>query len=337
MLVYEIILFLFSINSFLNYKNTKYINFIIYLFFIVIYSLRKEVGTDWVGYKDYFENYSSGAVEEYLFEIGYQTLNCTISYLSDSYWTLVFIVSIFVGILFWKATNKYTKNIGIIMLLSLYYIFYPSLEAFRQSITLILFYYSLIYIQKDKKKYLVINLIGSLFHRTGYFTLLFFIFNSNKSVRISILLLLIFYSQFEPILLNFLDDFYGFGIKYTFYFDVMRADNNIFSIKLLEYILMVFYYLILNKTKGLEDREKVIFHLILLGCCFQIAFSQISDIVYRILYYTDIGFMLTFVFIYDKINDFLYKNLYIMLLIAYICLRFYKIFPFNNYDFHYIF
>lgn len=335
MLVYGLVFGVFIINAFMNDKSTKHMNLVVYVFFILLFSLRNSIGTDWVAYKDYFDNFSTSVIEVYKFEIGYELLNSVTHWLFTSFWTLVFVVGIFNGVLFWKATSKHTKNIGIVMLLSLYYIFYPSLEAFRQSICLILFYYSLEYIEKDEKKYLLINLIGLLFHRSVLIALIFYAFNKNNKLRILIVTVAIFFKEFETVFSKIFKFFPTLNIKYEYYFNNTTNISSIFTLKLLEYSLMLLLYFYLYKKKSLDNHEKVVFNLVFLGFSLQIALTQISDIIYRMTYYTDIGMMLCYVFIYDRIKGSLFKYFYIVFLIIYVFLRLYRIFPFYDPRFMY--
>lgn len=339
MLVYGVVFGLFCINAFMENKSSKYkhMNLMIYVCFILVYAFRKNIGHDWVTYKYYFDNLaSSGLIEKFNFEIGYKLLNSVVHIFFNSFWSLVFIVGIFNGILFWKATSKYTKSVGIVMLLSLYYIFYPSLEAFRQSICFILFYYSLEYIETNEKKYLLINLIGVLFHRSSFVAILFYIFNKNKKARIIIIICLVFFRQFEKILVPLIKLFPNIYAKYNWYFNI-QIHSSIFTLKLIEYSLILLFYLFLIKNEWINDREKVLANLVFLGFLFQVSLSQISNVVYRLTYYTDMGIMLSYVFIYDRIKSSLYKYLYVLFLTIYIFLRFYRLFPFHDPGFIYHF
>jgi hypothetical protein len=331
MLPYGIIFFLMSLNAFLNKKSTKHISLIFFLFFILFYSLRTNIGSDWSGYEYYFNNVlDNDVVERYKFEVGYWLLNYITSTIFSSYRHLVILVGIFVAILFWKSTNRYTKNIGLAMLLSLYYMFYPTLEALRQSITLFLFYYSLHYIDKDQKKYLLINVIGLLFHRTGVLPLLFFVFNKYKVSKIVIILSLVFFSILQPYISNIISFFPNFALKYNWYFHLETGQSTYFSLKLLEYLLILLFYFILSKKNLISGFERLVMNLVLLGFVLQITLGQITDIVYRVTYYTDIGIIFAYISIFDRIKGPVFKFSYIVVLILYILVRFYRIFPFDD-------
>ena len=332
MLPYGITFLAISLSAFLNTKKTKQFSMIIFIFFILFYSLRNNIGSDWSQYEYYFDNvFDNNIVDRYKYETGYWLLNYMTSNLLGSFRYLVFLVSVFNGILFWKATNRYSKNIGIIMLLSLFYLFYPTLEAFRQSITLFLFYYSLEYIEQNEKKYILLNIVGLLFHRTGIFGLLFFVFNKYKVSKIIIMLLLLLFSLFEPYFFKIISSISPiFALRYNWYLHMEAIDNSLFSFKTLEYLFIIIFYFIFTKWKSINVREKLTLNLVLLGFILQITLGQISNIGYRMTYYTDIGIVFTYTFIYDKINEPAFKYLYIVALILYILVRFYRVFPFDD-------
>lgn len=335
MILYGIIFFVFCLNAFLNgNKQTKYINFIIYIFFILIYSLRRNISNDWLAYEYFFDNvFNDAAIQDYLFEIGYKYLNYIVNFVFGSFWYLVVILGIFNGVLFWKATNRYTKNVGIVMLLSLYYIFFPTLEALRQSVTLILFYFSLEYIEKDKKKYFLLNFLGFLFHATGVFSIFFYLFYVNKNIRKVLIVFLLTFGMLEPIIIEVVNNLFGdvdIGMKFLWYFQNSREGNTIISFKSIEYALIILLYFIINKIKGINELENLAFNLVLIGFILLISVGQITDIIYRITYYTDIGVILGYTLLYDRIKGIVLKNLYVLFLIAYIFARFMQAFPFEN-------
>lgn len=331
MLPYAIVFIVISLNAFINKKNTRIFNLILFVFFILFYAMRNEVGTDWASYEYYFNNvYNKYVLDQYSFEFGYWIMNYLARFFFSSFRYLVFLVGIFNGVLFWKATNRYTKNIGIVVLLSLFYMFYPTLEAFRQSITLFLFYYSLEYIEKNEKKYILLNLIGFLFHLSGIFTLLFFVFNKYKKIRIFILSSMVAFNLIEPYFLKIISVYPILYNKYYWYFYIEGVRRPVFTFKTLEYLILVMFYYISNKKIIINKWNKLIVNLLLLGLFIQITIGQMSNVVYRMTYYTDIGIIFAYTFIYDRIKKKVFKYLYLVFLIIYILLRLYRVFPFDD-------
>jgi len=331
MLVYGVVFIVAGLNAFLNSKRTRHFSWILCIFIILIYSLRRNVGTDWPGYEFYFNNITSNTViEQYNFEYGYWLLNFIFNIFFGSYGVLVSAVGIFNGILFWKASKKYSSNIGIIMLLSLYYLFFPTLEAFRQSITLFLFYFSIQFLQSNRNKYFILNILGLLFHSTGVFTLFFYFFYRYKIIKVLIVLSLLFFSLLEPYINEALKFFPMLHVKYEWYFHGAPVDNSIFNLKYLEYAILLIYYFILYRKQVINQYETLCFNLVSLGFIFQITLGQISEIIYRMAYYSDVGVLFTYAFIYDRIRSRSLKFIYIIFLIIYLFLRLYRAFPTDN-------
>jgi hypothetical protein len=336
LLPYGIVFCVMSLSAFLNRKSTKQFSLVVFILCLLFYSLRNNVGSDWDAYEYYFDKiHSEYLIDNFSFEIGYWALNYVSSGILGSYRYLVLLVGIFNGILFWKATNRYTKNIGIAMLLSSFYLFFPTLEALRQSITLFLFYYSLAYIDKSPKRYIILNFLGILFHTTGIITLLFFVFYRYRLFRLIIATTLVLWGVFETYISKIINYIPFVSNKYHWYFHVDTVEPSLFTLKTLEYLLIVLFFYVISRKKDLGNQQKLYSNLIFLGLIIQITLGQMSSIVYRMTYFTDIGVILVYCLLYDKMKAPLWKYTYIVGLILYVLLRFYRVFPFGNSNFIY--
>lgn len=336
MIPYIVMYSIVIINAFLNNKKAKYISLMVFSFVILFYSLRQNLGSDWPHYEYYFDNIYSTGPELYKFEIGYRIINIIGKSIFNSYRYLVLVIGLFNGIVFWKATKTYSKNLGLALLLSLYFLFYPTLEAIRQSIPLFLFYYSLKYIETNKQKYFFINVIGLLFHYTAIITILFYYFYKYKKVRNIMLISLIAYSIIEPLFYRILSFFPLLASKYYWYFVVKAVENSIFSFKSLEgFLILIVYYVINKKSKVKKTYEYISINLVYMGLILQVTLGQFSNIIYRITYYTDIGVILFYLFLYDRFKQPLYRFFYIIVMIAYVTVRLWNIFPYDDPRFFY--
>jgi EpsG family len=336
MLPYGVIYLLMAINAFFNSNRTKHFSLLFLLIFLLFFSFRNNVGTDWDDYEYYFNNILDiYTVERFDFEYGYWLFNFLGSYLFDSYRYIVILIGFFIGFLFWQGANKYSKSIGVLTLLSLFYLFYPSIEAIRQSVTLFLFFYSLQYIEKNKKRYLLLNFIGLLFHRTGVFPFLFLFFNNNKGFKIPIIASLLLFATIEPFVYQIVSYFPSFADKYYWYFHYVEVEQTLFSFKTLEYMILLISFLILSKKSVLTAYENIAKNLLLIGFILQISLGQLTDIVYRMTYYTDIGVIFAYTFIYERIKIPTFKLIYILVLTLYVFLRFFRVFPFDDPSFIY--
>ena len=103
---------------------------VIYITLFVAFSIRGKLGTDWEEYKYYFENVKyQDVVDKYAFEVGYRAINCLFSYLGLSYWVMVFIITVVISVLVFVSARKLTSTEGIFLTLTLFYFFYPCIEA----------------------------------------------------------------------------------------------------------------------------------------------------------------------------------------------------------------
>lgn len=334
MFIYKIIFLVFGINSFFNEKKMKIFNFMFFILFILIYSFRNEIGTDWYNYESYFRNISTGQTR-HEFEFFYKILNIYGYKFLPSFRWLVFLIGIFNGFLFWNSTNKYSKNIGLVMFLSLYYMFYSTLEALRQSITFFIFYYSLRYIENDWKKYCTLNIIGTLFHFSGIFTLFLLFFNKYKVLKYITIIGLFFFSFFQNLISIILQNFPLLYSKYYWYMNVAKFKEGIVSFKLIEYIIFVCVYIFSFKKGKKDSWNKLNFNLLILGLVIQLTIGRYTNIIYRMTYYTDVGLIFGYSFVYNKIKSGRVKVIYIIVIIIYLFLKFYRNFPFMDPNFIY--
>jgi len=329
---YIAVFVILSINTFFNKKSAKHISAMFFLFLVLFYSFRRNIGSDWPAYEYYFNNvFSPHVVQRYKLETGYWLLNRITNPLLGSFGSLVSVVGITNCFLFWKATNKYSRNTGIVVLLSLFYIFYPTLEAFRQSIPLFIFYYSIQFVKEDSKKFLLLNTFGLLFHRSGIIAFIAFFFIRFRKIRWIILLVLVSFGLVEPYIANIIfRSFPVIAMKYHIYINSSIVPNSIFSLKTLEYMLFFVFYVSLARRGLRTDNETVFMYLILLGLVLQLTLGQSSNIVYRMTYYTDIGIIFGFDSVYRRIQRYEARCLFLLITIAYVALRFYRIFPFDD-------
>lgn len=315
-------LVLFSLTARFN-EEQRSKTWIAFGVFALFYALRGEVGTDWQGYLNYYNNINDSVlVDQSGFEAGYLSLCKIFHALGLSYWVMVFFIGIFVSFLFYKATEYHTHNAGVAVLIGLFYYFYPSLEALRQSIAVAIFFYSLKYLDEKPIYYLLLNLIGMMFHRTSIIALFFFFFQKYNWIKIGSVCVIALFPVLKPIILWILRFFPTFYEKFVWYAGDSGGFSHLTSIKVLECIaLLVIYYLFKNK----QHREKLTTSLLEMGVWVQALLPMVMDGAYRFGYYTDIGVILAYCGIYDRVRDEKYRKIYVYLLIAYVAFRFLRI------------
>lgn len=363
MLPYWIIAGIFSITAFCN-KRTNYQAWIPYAFFTILYGLRGAVGTDWQAYLLYFNNINNKSyVEGRGFEPGYYVLNRIFAFLHVNYWTLLFVICIFTGVMFYKSVKRMTMNAGIAIITGLYFFFLPCVEATRESISLVLFFYSLPYLLTDRKempnvkkagiinkvqalvasndgKYILLNLIGVLFHRTAIFALIFYLFYRFNTFKIVIPIFFFSFTALQPIIEKILSYNYAYYIRYKIYVgdSIQKISNFHLSPRIFEYIILIlallyFYRRTIQCKDWIEPidhkrAEMLVACLLAIGVLLNICFSNMSGIVYRMEYFCDIGAILAYCYIYDYINTqataFFYTSGVNILMILRIFLRLYN-------------
>lgn len=359
MIVYHIVFWLCAIGVFieLDKNNKKYVLFI-YVLFAMIYICRARVGTD---YSVYLKNYNllgnSYISEITEYELGYELISHLFRLFHMPFQLMTMAMHSVVIICFYKATSKLKLDFAMTFFLSLFYIFFPTLETLRQEISIILFYYSLPYITAERGKYnnntmveskstgriasafkyYITNIVGFLFHRTSILSAAYYPFHKKRTVRIVVVIFLLSFVEFEPYILRLMSKIPAFYNRYVFYkWQTSQHVNSggIFSLKLLEYIIIIIVLLFIkNKT----EIEKIAMSLAMLGVPLLIFANQTIDVVYRFIYYCDIGIVIFYSSIYSRIKKPIYKIIYIAIMTVYLLIRFSRTFQFDNPSFMYHF
>lgn len=311
-------------------KKKSYLVLFFYAVFVFLFALRGKAGTDWVAYLDYYNNLNNpDIVKGYSFEYGYYLLNKLFFSIGFNYWTFKVITSISISVLFYFAIRNHTNHMSMAILLGLFYFFYPSVEAVRQSISIVLFCYSLKYINSKGKKsfvcYFALNLIGLLFHRTAIFCLIYYFFHKFKIVKIAIVVFIaVFLVKTEQVVQSFSRiPIIGDRIGYYLKGNVGTIDfAHILSLKNIEYFVLT---VVMTLMKGKTPKQKAVRDLILLGFIVMVCFGSYIDAMYRVAYYSDIGVLIAYCMIYDKIRREDNKSFYCIAIGIYIGIRFYRV------------
>lgn len=130
--------------------------------------------------------------------------------------------------------------------------------------------------------------------------------------------------------------FYNRYVFYKWQTSQHVNSGDIFSLKLLEYIIIIIVLLFIkNKT----EIEKIAMSLAMLGVPLLIFASQTIDVVYRFIYYCDIGIVIFYSSMYSRLKKPIYKIVYIAIMTIYLLIRFSRTFQFDNpsYMYHFLF
>ena len=200
MIVYLVTFFLFLIFGYLdfcidlNVKKKDLLYRILFFILVIQVGLRWETGTDWIIYKDNFENTTSiqmvllGVLDG--FEIGYGLFAYIIRDLTDNYVIFFFFFSIIYYLLILKAIKQLSPY-PIISLLLFYTATMGVLGSNRQLIALAICLFSLQYVFIKKKPFYFFLLVifASLFHTTAIiFAVYYFLDRDFKKYQIILVL-----------------------------------------------------------------------------------------------------------------------------------------------------
>jgi hypothetical protein len=238
MLSIILVLIVYLFLSFIIYYNERIVNknyvfsIISFLFLFIFSGFRHyEILNDSLAYKEIFDNtltYNFTDIFTGRIEPFYQLINKLIkSFISNDYSVLFIITSIIIQLSILKFIFKNSSKVWFSVYLFFSFRFYLfSLSAIRQGIALGLTLLAFNYLKKNEKKYFIlIVLIASLFH---YSALIFYLvlifrnskFEKNKVIIMSILTLIIF-SLIGPIL-SVYSEYSTYGSDYL---DVGTKDN----------------------------------------------------------------------------------------------------------------
>lgn len=342
-MIYILIFMFIAFSTIMDLEKRK-IWILGWMVFCFFYILRTRIGTDWPVYENYYKSLSSNSeVIRLNFEKGYYWLNMLFYTLHFPFQIIPVMISSIVCIAFYYGTKRYDFKMGLTLLASLYYLFYPTLEALRQSVAVFLFYYSLSYLIRnaelsknnilkimDSAKFWLLNIIGALFHQTvGIFVVLFYFFIRNKMFKLIVTILLVSFKTLQPYIEIVMEKYFPSVFHKYIYYVISNGNNkwSFISAKFIEYIIIM---IILLLIKNKNENEKMAMNLIEIGLLIQFSLIGVLDSVYRMLYYTDIGIVLFISSFDQRIKKWNFKLFYRIMVIAYIGLHLYRSFPVSN-------
>ena len=305
-----LILFLTSLDS-INYKNIRisinnYQMYIVLIFsIIVIICFRGFVHTDWIAYyeqysimpdklTDLFNNRQSLALQS---DIGYQILQVLCKKITNNYFFLQSLCSLIDILILLEVLKDFEcKNIP------LFFLFFIMFKGFdiefnllRNTKSLFLFLFSLRYIYKEKCffKYVIINLVGALFHITALlFIPLYFFIDKKYSKKFYFFVffittcLFVLRIKFSMQLITFVAKFIPNGqllLKVMYYinsenYSMPSVFSPIYLERIFSFVLLLYLF-----PKLMNDKKNVImFNLFVLYYLFSVGFWDMYIIVQRV-------------------------------------------------------
>jgi|GEM_PF-4666461 len=201
--IYIIILFVLSFFSFIRkeIKIKKLLILVLTLFLCFSY----EMGSDWNSYYNIYKKVNISGLYTYGYEKGFYIYTYILKNVLNNFWIYYVGTKLLIIITFFKLFKYFLKkdNLLIIMLFYVQIGIYLFIDCpLRNLIAIGLSNLALLkLLKKDQISYLVLTLIGVLFHKTivitfiNYFIVNFFKIQKKKYIYGSIVILLIFFQQ----------------------------------------------------------------------------------------------------------------------------------------------
>ena len=299
MITYLFMMLVSCTACFLEDKRKKDKTYQIFTFLLAFLPLFVVSGFRYMVGRDYLETYVytfykiANNIPNVRIDVGFYFLNKIIIFFGGSYQWIFILTSlvinyIIVKIIFKESINKF-MSMYIYICGTLYFF---SMNGVRQTISLVLFYYSLKYIENRKiKKYFLINIIGMAFHNSAIIFLpLYFCLSRQYSFKkklIFILCILMSASILVPILNNIL-----LTTKYAMY--INNSYYNPLEMINLSAIINMFLFILYEifSSKNNQDvRYNMYSNIHFLGIIISIFVTKISLAMRIFIYFRYIEFL----------------------------------------------
>lgn len=319
--------------------------------FVLIFFIgfRYKLGNDWYSYEQIIDSvpplFHSNVSENIFYgrniEFGFIFLISLINEIfiesSDRLQSLIFLISFFNYSILVYVIKKLDIIKYKLLFISIYigFAIFRDFDLLRQSISLYIFIFSILYIKNNPLKYFILNIFGSFFHVSSLLFLPIYKFLKYKTKKFYILLPLILFlsiiainsiakTNLLKLPLNFLPEFIGEKIDFL----ILNSSSNYFSTSLLLNIfisisLLLFY----KKIKLNEFYVNLFINLFIVMFLINVIFLDSSEIQERFSYffYFTISFILVMMIdIIKNYSKFMFY-LFISLVLCLPSIRFHRV------------
>jgi len=143
----------------------------------IVVGFRYEVGTDWQGYKEWFEYFkivSFDSLDKLNFELGFLILNYGLAKLDADYTLMFSLMALISWVFIFKGITANILPLFLFLVFADEYFFW-SMNVIRQFMCLAIFLYAIRFIvQRKAKEYFFFVLIAILFHTSAAILILFY-------------------------------------------------------------------------------------------------------------------------------------------------------------------
>ena len=247
----------------------------------MVVGFRYEVGTDWSGYKDWFEYYKVvpwESLNKLNFEPGFLFLNYFLASIGLNYTIMFFSVALISWFFLFKSLAAKILPLFIFFVFVDEYFFW-SMNGIRQFVAISIFIFSIRFIiERNLKKYSVAILVASLFHTSALILLPFFLVPWEKFYRVGLWFFMFIVSLFlanTSLILNSVENvlkIIGNSIPilsvYLEYFENGRFEASITEIGLGFYFRVIIAFLIFYYSRHVVEKypnTKIFFLLFFIG------------------------------------------------------------------------
>ena len=272
------------------------------LYLIIFIGFRGFVSTDWVNYYPFYVNLQiwKDIDFDYLgsfgWEIGTPLLMFILKKIGFDYFGFCFISAFIDLIIIFRFINKYSKNFYLSLIV---FILYNGLtnefNLLRNSKAIDLFLLSIDYIDNKKWKYILLNLLGYLFHVTALFFLLFFVIYQLNILQHKKAILLLWFAglvifslkiQYINIILNIIADFLpsrlGWLVKRYTIFNKLLVNYG-FGLGFIErFFSFLLIYLFQDKLIAQNKKNSIFIVMIYLYFLIFLYFAEIFELASRL-------------------------------------------------------
>lgn len=246
-------------------KKGFYLSFLLLLLFM---SLRYNFGNDYMSYLEGYELIKLGQNSH----IGNSYLYKKLNIISPNFYFLITAISFFYLVVIFSFIKK---NLGynrywfsLLLLLGNPYLFFIHLSTIRQTLAILFFILSVDFIyKKNFKKYFLLNLIGSEFHRSSIILIpLYFIITTKKISRIAkIFIIIIVFFLLSDYLYIIIEKILIYFPGYKHYLEIPE------KLGVRSVVISSFYvYFIFKYINKLNDQKMIYGKLYMIGTIIQI-------------------------------------------------------------------
>lgn len=301
---------MFFFHIFLTFfKKNKLLLFLSFILIWFISGFRYNLPTDYKAYFNYFKIINSfwqcesifQELKKYNIENGYIFLMMFVKSFTNNFNIFLFITHFFTTLLFFIGIRKVNYNYTFLaVIIYLNRTFFGLLEANRQLIAIMILFASFnFYLEGKKKIFFLIAVPSMLFHETAIFMLILFLILDKKiSLKIQILLFLIFTffyignigigKNIIDIFKRLLTDFSFRKVEWYLNFDKSIANSYGIAFFFQNFLLNIYLIFLKYKGKVKTKEETIIFNLLFYFFVFKVIFHDFPIMDYRISYYFDV-------------------------------------------------